>query len=114
MMTKKYCLQLHLATTDILGRIFDAAKYCLENSFTPQDIHISETTYKSLAYHPQVKGRVSDIECFPPQLTIYGFTFIVNFDKVDSGFDVEIDVPVKLGDALLKNVVIFEVRNWYR
>lgn len=101
---KFYNLGLMRTTTDIHSQLYDAAKWCHDNGYKPKQIAVSEEVYKSLYSHPQLRGFLNISKCFPPVVEILGFSFIVDFNKVDT----KTNVPVVCGYVTLEDALVFE------
>jgi hypothetical protein len=98
---------LDYATTDVTDRLYEAAKWCHDNSFKPKPIHIGEWVFKSLHYHPQLRGRLGIDKHFPPSIEIFGFLFQVDlspeFEKQK-----QYNVPLLSGDVTVQDALVFD------
>ena len=101
-----YSLGLDYATTDVLGRLYDAAKWCYESGYKPKPVRIGEWVFKSFHYHPQIRGRLNIDKHFPPAIEVFGFLFQVDLSP-ELEKQVQYNIPLLSMDVTIQDALVF-------
>lgn len=106
-MNKQYFnIGLDYATTDVTGKLYDAAKWCNENNFRPKVIKVGEWVFKSFHQHPQLRGRLSIDKHFPPAIEVFGFLFQVDLSPILEK-QIVYNVPLLSGEVTIEDALVF-------
>lgn len=97
---------LDYATTDVVARLYDAAKWCNENNYRPKPIKIGEWVFKSFHYHSQLRGRLDIDKHFAPAIKIFGFLFQVDLSP-ELEKQVVYNVPLLNVEVTIEDALVF-------